>query len=706
MSTFSSNSFSRFPVSSLDMKVSSASVFVNSYSSTSSHHYHGNTDGTIQALDADEVMDLLITCCLNDSSPLRIDAPNSTRKKTVFSWGDDLNGSEWGLGMDIDAHGNIYVAGTSDTLGNGSWYRDDAGIVLKFSRSGQLLWNITWGTSPVSESLARVAVDNSRGILYVAGRYGAGLGGQMGMEPMNVVLLKVNASNGAILWEWRWKDSDSSPLDLAVDNEGAVYLLTNALWEEGDQNGDGQVDVRDFLVGLVLFKFLPDGTMAWNSTYGVPRGEKLAWMAGVPSMGFDPTKKEIYAAASLLWASGSDPSDFILVKWNASGHVDWATRLWPETEYWDILPNSMALDWVRGLIYTLDDVFYIPPRGGNISSTQTLHVWNATTSELEWEFNYTLEDDLHTSALGGVMAVNQQTGRLYAMIFDTRFESTCGTNAFRINPETGSIEWWEYIKLPSSLSDSPMDSRIESCTALVYDLLVDAETDAVYSLGVIASWTSSIQPVDYVYDIRLVKWEIQPPAQPRNLIATLVTNSRSVTNTLESDIIVESNDDQQAHGDIGVRLQWSPPLDDGDGGICGYVIYRESSDGLARFNMAASPWQPEVTTSLGDINLENVKAIAVLKGGNNTSFTDEAVIAGKTYRYWVAAVNVRGVGNLSTVVSITIPPTGSPPTSNTIAIFIDTIAGALVVATTVVLVLRQRRRRGQHSRRMRRRDGS
>ncbi len=625
------------------------------------------------------VTELLLECCQKDPSLAISVSPNGTRAKKIFSWGDDLNGSEWGLGMAIDDQGNMYIAGTSDTLGNGSWYRDATGILIKLNASGNVEWNITWGSDPVSEGLNGVAVDNKNGILYVSGRYGVGHGGPVGVEPSNAVLLKVNASNGDVLWEWRWEDSYSMSWDVVVDDKGNAYVLVNAVWDEGDVNGDVSIDFRDAIVGLVLFKFRPDGTMVWNSTYGVPRGENLAWIVAIDKMTFDPVRKEIYAAAELGTVTGTDPGDILLIKWNSSGSILWATQWHPETEYWGDLVNSIALDSVRGLLYTLDDVMYFPPNG-NISSYVVLRAWNASTGELEWEFNYTYED-LHTMALVGVKtAVNQQTGSLYAIIFDNR-PGRGGTNAFRINPRTGIIEWWEYLKLPSSLIDPKYD-RSFSTTSLEEDLIVDEDTETIYSLGIITSWTPSTQPIYTVHDIRIVKWEVQPPSEPRNLTAFFTSANRRSTDVFSSSDLIIPSSDQQAPGVGGVYLRWQPPSDDGDGDVCGYVIYRQA---VTRYGQQHLLLQKQAV----NFDNENVKVVAAIKRGNHTSFVDVTVLPGVTYRYWIAAVNMKGVGNRSVGVTITIPDVVPSRTSATkITIFGGGVVEVMATLLGVVVAMK------------------
>jgi hypothetical protein len=78
-----------------------------------------------------------------------------------------------------------------------------------------------------------------------------------------------------------------------------------------------------------------------------------------------------------------------------------------------------------------------------------------------------------------------------------------------------------------------------------------------------------------------------------------------------------------------IGLSWSPPTNDGGRAVTGYKIFR-----------GTDPDNPSLVSTVADYA---------------RSWTDESVEKGKTYYYWVVAVNSVGSSGMSTVASATIP---------------------------------------------------
>jgi subtilisin len=91
-------------------------------------------------------------------------------------------------------------------------------------------------------------------------------------------------------------------------------------------------------------------------------------------------------------------------------------------------------------------------------------------------------------------------------------------------------------------------------------------------------------------------------------------------------------------GDASALLSWTAPADDGGATISGYEVYRGTAAGSAT---------PHATV------------------GNVLTFTDTGLANGTTYWYWVAAVNVAGIGDPSNEVSVTPSASATAPSAPT-----------------------------------------
>ncbi len=121
--------------------------------------------------------------------------------------------SDAGFGVAVDASGNIYVTGRTYSFGVGL-----ADVLLsKFDSSGSLLWQRTWGGRDTDVGLG-VALDAS-GNIYVTGyttSFGAG--------GFDVLLLKFD-STGALLFQRTWGGSSTDYGNgVAVDASGNALV--------------------------------------------------------------------------------------------------------------------------------------------------------------------------------------------------------------------------------------------------------------------------------------------------------------------------------------------------------------------------------------------------------------------------------------------------------------------------------------------------
>ncbi|MHA1277679.1 MAG: hypothetical protein ACTSQ8_10845 [Candidatus Helarchaeota archaeon] len=215
--------------------------------------------------------------------------PNGTKAWNV-TWGGAS--SDEGFDVAIGADGALYVAGGTASFGAGGL---DLALV-KFHPNGTKAWNVTWGGGSVDrgESVA-IGAD---GALYVAG-YTASFGA--GSDDSALVKFY---PNGTKAWNVTWGGaSDDHGESVAIGADGALYVAGGTA-----SFGAGGLD-------LALVKFHPNGTKAWNVTWGGASG------AFGESVAIGPDGALYVAGSTASFGAGSN--DFALVRFHPNGTKAW-----------------------------------------------------------------------------------------------------------------------------------------------------------------------------------------------------------------------------------------------------------------------------------------------------------------------------------------------------------------------------------------------
>lgn len=330
--------------------------------------------------------------------------PDGTQLWTTV-WGSA--GDNSANAVAVDRSGCVYVAGmTCGALdGQAAVGRSDA-FLCKFSPDGKQLWTKTWG-SPGNDNAQAVDVD-ANGDLYVAGTLAGALADQKPTGMTDQYLMKLNAE-GTSLWTRVW----GSPLDdnaqcVRADKDGSVYVGGRTMGPIDEQrilcvapgwnacltrfDGDGKrlwtriwggpvkdsvtalaVDARGAVYAAGSFiqlfdgwralgdsdafvtKFLPDGKKEWTRVFGSPMPEQLLALA-VDAAG------NAYAAG---FAGGRFPceasnfmppfpggQDLFLAQLRPDGSVAW-TRFWGALQAPDTA-CGVAID-PEGFVYVSGD---------------------------------------------------------------------------------------------------------------------------------------------------------------------------------------------------------------------------------------------------------------------------------------------------------------------------------------------------------------
>ncbi len=243
-----------------------------------------------------------------------------------FVWNKTWGGLDWdsGFGVVVDNSNNIVVAGYTEAYGNFGEV-----IVLKYDNAGNLLQNISWGglDADYPNSIAIDSFDN----IFVTGYTSS-----FGAETRDLFLIKLNNTLG-LNWTKTWGTNYSAGNDILVDSNNDILIV-------GDTYDYG-AGANDF----ALLKYNSTGDKQWNETWG-GNNRDCAYSVDLDSEG------NIYAAGFTKSFGGND-EDSCLVKFNASG-----------TFQWYIITENSNYDSAFGLIIDSQDNVFITGEKWNLGS--------------------------------------------------------------------------------------------------------------------------------------------------------------------------------------------------------------------------------------------------------------------------------------------------------------------------------------------------
>lgn len=260
--------------------------------------------------------------------------------------------------MAVDLSGNVYLTGH---IVKGSFEYDY--LTLKFNSAGTLLWSATYnGTANGVDMAKDIAVDAS-GNVFVTGLSAGQIVKRLGTiaTGYDYLTIKYN-SNGAQQWIQRYNghNGNDEARSLALDGSGNVYITgstyvgtdntdcvtikyTNTgvyVWmnrfsgaaakqDAGNAiavDGSGNPCITGYTYNssgrgdVLTAKYTPDGLQQWLSIYDAGSGtHDIGKVLGLDLNG------NVYVAAETS-VPGIVNSDFITIKYSASGVQSWAAR--------------------------------------------------------------------------------------------------------------------------------------------------------------------------------------------------------------------------------------------------------------------------------------------------------------------------------------------------------------------------------------------
>jgi len=188
--------------------------------------------------------------------------------------------SDGGFSVAVDSAGNVYVCGSieMDTKNVKDWSSNLNVWLGKYDTDGNLLWTRTYDNPsdvwPYADEAYGVALD-ALGNIYVTGReHRKDLG-----QDSNIWVRRYDAS-GKVLWTDTYNGSANRGdygYGVAVDTAGNAYVVGTA--KEG-------TTIRNCSNDIWVRKYDTDGNIVWTDTYDSPaHGGDIGWGVAVDAVG-------------------------------------------------------------------------------------------------------------------------------------------------------------------------------------------------------------------------------------------------------------------------------------------------------------------------------------------------------------------------------------------------------------------------------------
>jgi uncharacterized delta-60 repeat protein len=212
-----------------------------------------------------------------------------------FTWG----GSDWENAYDIilDSSENIYLAGYTRSFG--AVFNDVC--LVKFNSGGTLQWNRTWGGNDWECAYA-IGLDSFEDV------YLTGYTKSYGAIFSDAFLMKYN-STGTRQWNYTWDgSSDEIGYDLAIDSLNNIYVTgsTNTGWPDGD-------------LFLLKYENITLPSLQWSRVWG-----GSTWDEGI-AITLDSSDNIYIGGQTDSFGMGFPYTDFCLLVYDGAGIKQWNT---------------------------------------------------------------------------------------------------------------------------------------------------------------------------------------------------------------------------------------------------------------------------------------------------------------------------------------------------------------------------------------------
>lgn len=344
-------------------------------------HYNGTSGGQDFGRDL-EIDTLGFTYCVGSSAGsgtgmdavlVKFDSLGKIVWSKRYSGPDSLD--DWTYALVLDDSLNIYIAGETQTAGQGKDY-----LLVKYNNSGQQIWVRTYdGPGNSNDAAVDLGIDGKNN-LYITGTSNG-----------DYLTLKYNRA-GDLLWQRRYNGSGNDLDDartIAVTDDGTVCVSGGST---GDTSG----------LDFVTVKYNTHGDTLWINRYNGPgNAYDLVYYQGSV---ISDKNSNVYVCG---YSTGADSLyEYTVVKYDVNGIQKWVYRKGGAGMSHDDYTDAITIDpwgniYLTGAMYDSNENYNIVTvKLDSTGGEQWSASWNGASNDWDEGYGVIADDSGHVYVLG------------------------------------------------------------------------------------------------------------------------------------------------------------------------------------------------------------------------------------------------------------------------------------------------------------------